>query len=363
MKRAGIYWGIVWVFVFAGELRAAPLFSFAVSGDSRNCGDVVVPAIARHVGDAKFYWHLGDFRLMYDVDEDIVDRFQKEGKPTPEIHEYYDKIAWNDFLENQVRKFKVPVYLLPGNHEMAYPAPHYPDSTPLERITPKTTKDYVTTFAAYRPANADNKEHPYYSWTDGPVAFIALDNSVGNDFDADQVRWFDSTLESALKDEEIKTIVVGMHEALPDSIAANHSMDQAKSKAFGDHVYHALVLAQNGNHKHVYVLASHSHYFMDGTFNNHPQTDRLPGWIVGTAGAQRYPLPEGEVRAIDAARKTHPLSNDARTHVYGFMTGSVRSDGNILFRFTPLSRNDLKDAAGVGFSEKLIDDCFDHNQK
>jgi len=45
-----------------------------VSGDSRNCGDFVMPAIAVKVkaeGDT-FYWHLGDFRWMSQQDEDMV---------------------------------------------------------------------------------------------------------------------------------------------------------------------------------------------------------------------------------------------------------------------------------------------------
>jgi len=47
-------------------------WNFAVSGDSRNCGDVVMPAIAEGVkGDhAEFYWHLGDYRAIYNFDED-----------------------------------------------------------------------------------------------------------------------------------------------------------------------------------------------------------------------------------------------------------------------------------------------------
>jgi len=47
-------------------------WKFAVSGDSRNCGDVVMPAIADSVlkGDAQFYWHLGDYRAIYTFDED-----------------------------------------------------------------------------------------------------------------------------------------------------------------------------------------------------------------------------------------------------------------------------------------------------
>ena len=49
-------------------------WSFAVSGDSRNCGDFVMPAIASSVKaehDA-FYWHLGDFRWMSNPDQDMV---------------------------------------------------------------------------------------------------------------------------------------------------------------------------------------------------------------------------------------------------------------------------------------------------
>lgn len=49
-------------------------WKFAFSGDSRNCGDVVMPAIAQAVraGHPQFYWHLGDFRAIYQVDEDMV---------------------------------------------------------------------------------------------------------------------------------------------------------------------------------------------------------------------------------------------------------------------------------------------------
>src|SRR5215831_20618307 len=49
-------------------------WSFAVAGDSRNCGDFVMPAIAAKVkteNDA-FYWHLGDFRWMSKPDQDLV---------------------------------------------------------------------------------------------------------------------------------------------------------------------------------------------------------------------------------------------------------------------------------------------------
>src|SRR5262245_16599294 len=49
-------------------------WKFVVAGDSRNCGDVVMPAVAAGVksAGAAFYWHLGDFRALHDFDEDIV---------------------------------------------------------------------------------------------------------------------------------------------------------------------------------------------------------------------------------------------------------------------------------------------------
>ena len=48
------------------------VWKFAVSGDSRNCGDIMMPAIAAGVraDGAEFYWHLGDFRAMSNFDED-----------------------------------------------------------------------------------------------------------------------------------------------------------------------------------------------------------------------------------------------------------------------------------------------------
>jgi hypothetical protein len=47
-------------------------WKFAVSGDSRNCGDVVMPTIADNALKQKveFYWHLGDFGKMSGVDEE-----------------------------------------------------------------------------------------------------------------------------------------------------------------------------------------------------------------------------------------------------------------------------------------------------
>jgi hypothetical protein len=95
---------------------------FASSGDSRNCGDVVMPAIAadalKHKVD--FYWHLGDLRAIYGPDEDFVQERSREGKPT-DLAEY-EKDAWDDFIANQIKPWgETPVFLGIGNHETTPP--------------------------------------------------------------------------------------------------------------------------------------------------------------------------------------------------------------------------------------------------
>src|SRR5271169_6221881 len=74
---------------------------FAVAGDSRNCGDVVMPAIAAgaRAHDAEFYWHLGDFRFVYSIDEDFLDLH-----PGASMAEYQN-LAWSDFIQNQLYPF------------------------------------------------------------------------------------------------------------------------------------------------------------------------------------------------------------------------------------------------------------------
>ncbi len=96
-------------------------WSFAVSGDSRNCGNVEMPAIARkiHEEQSAFYWHLGDFRAMKDFDEDLV------AEPRNSIQrvtiEAYQSGAWADFLEHRKRPSNAPVsgmgFVMNSGHE------------------------------------------------------------------------------------------------------------------------------------------------------------------------------------------------------------------------------------------------------
>jgi len=60
----------------------APDWNFAASGDSRNCGDIVVPSIAASAkkNKAAFYWHLGDLRAIYGIDEDYQNSLEHRGK-------------------------------------------------------------------------------------------------------------------------------------------------------------------------------------------------------------------------------------------------------------------------------------------
>src|SRR5271165_7154614 len=84
-----------------------PIWKFAVSGDSRNCGDVVMPAIASSVlkSGGNFYWHLGDFRAIYDFDEDMVPPASLNlNFPHMRISTYLTQ-AWPNFIARQLKPF------------------------------------------------------------------------------------------------------------------------------------------------------------------------------------------------------------------------------------------------------------------
>jgi hypothetical protein len=73
----------------------------------------------------------------------------------------------------------------------------------------------------------------------------------------------------------VRTIVVGMHEALPDSLSAGHSMNEtAAGAASGRPVYNELVEFRRTTQKKVYVLASHSHFYIDNIYNTQCRKER-----------------------------------------------------------------------------------------
>jgi hypothetical protein len=328
-------------------------FRFAVSGDSRNCGDVVMPAIAARVkhSSASFYWHLGDFRAIYNFDEDI--QHQPEHLATPLSIGDYEQLAWEDFLQNQIAPFgRFPVFLGIGNHET---------------IPPKTRDQYVIQFADWldqQPLRRqrllddpnDHKLKTYFHWVVGGVDFINLDNASADQFDSNQLVWFEKILLADSSNPQIRTVVVGMHEALPESISADHSMNQfAVGTMSGRRVYADLLKAQNDAHKRVYILASHSHYFMDGIFNTEYWRTNggvLPGWIVGTAGAVRYALPTDSKNA-----------RAAETNLYGFLLATVKPDGEIHLAFQQVNEPDVPASITERYKRDFVHWCFEKNSQ
>jgi len=334
-----------------GTAPAKESWRFAVSGDSRNCGDVVMPGIAAAVlkdGPA-FYWHLGDFRKIYDFDEDLMHDPEHRSRPVTIIE--YEEAAWPDFLKNQIAPFgELPVFLSIGNHET---------------ISPKTRDAYLAQFADWLEAPGlraqrladkpdDHLLRTYYHWVERGIDFISLDNASDDQFDDTQVAWVEAVLSRDRADPSIHAIVVGMHKALPDSISADHSMNEsATGTESGRRVYRDLLRAQNEAHKHVYVLASHSHFYMEGIFQtefwkNHGGV--LPGWIVGTAGAVRYPRPPDSAKA-----KT------VETDVYGYLLGTAQPDGQIEFQFRWLNENEVPASVAQRYTPEFVHWCFAAN--
>lgn len=344
----------VWIF-FVASLACGQTQSwkFAVSGDSRNCGDIVMPAIARNVhrSGAEFYWHLGDFRAIYEVDEDM------SAPPALGLHNQapalaeYQKQAWPDFIAHQIVPFgTLPVYLIMGNHEA---------------IPPMTRDAWLIQFADWLEAPAlraqrlkddplDHKLHSYYHWVERNIDFIALDNATTDQFDSDQMTWLHVVLARDEASPEIRTIVVGMHEALPGSKSSMHSMSESPmGDKSGREAYQALWHAQQFAHKRVYLLASHSHFYMDHVFETADWQDQvLPGWIIGTAGALRYKLPP----------ETTPAQH-AQTNVYGYMIATVSADGAVSFEFHRLSIEELRAANGSAYPAALTRWCYENNHQ
>lgn len=330
---------------------------FAVSGDSRDCGNIVMPAIAagaRRDG-AAFYWHLGDFRAIFRVDQDFAQerRFTVYQYP-PAISDYLYS-AWPDFTQHQLAPFgDMPVMLGIGNHEI---------------IPPKSMAQYRIAFLPWldlpwlreqRLEDAQRGAVPgtapdqtYNHWRSHGVDFVNLDNATNDAFDESQLKWLDAVLDAALADPAVKSIVVGLHDPLPHSMAADHSMcDTDEGLRTGLRVYRRL--AEVHRHKPVYVIASHAHYYLSNVYDTPywraSKEGVLPGWIVGTAGAERYPLPPGASARTEAAE-----------HTYGYLLGQIGDNGQVHLTFRPLGEAELQAHRGSDFDEAAVHACVAAN--
>jgi hypothetical protein len=347
--------GLLATVLFFGARLCAQItetWSFAVSGDSRNCGDVVMPGIAAGVraDHAKFYWHLGDFRANYDFDQDLLSAPEYRGKHLAIAD--YQRLEWDDFIQHQIDPFgEIPVYLAIGNHEL---------------VPPKTRADYLQQFADWLDSPAvraqrlqddphNHKIQTYYHWIQGGVDFISLDNASHDQFDDAQLSWIEHVLARDEKDGGVRSVVVGMHDALPDSISTGHGMNEsAQMERSGRRVYRDLLTFRDKTKKHVYVLASHSHFLIEDAYNDacHPTPDTLlSGWIVGTAGAIRYRLPPN----LGGSKR-------ARTDVYGYLLGTVQSNGEIQFVFKEVKPTDIPSDVSERYGNKQVQACFEENK-
>ena len=340
---------VLLVLVLVTAPLSAESWKFAVAGDSRNCGDVVMPAIAGAVKSsaAAFYWHLGDFRVLSNFDQDM----QHTAKNPMTILSYF-AAAWPDFLRNQIATFvPTPVYLGIGNHELVQ----------------KTRGDYVAQFADWltQPAikkqrlSDDPNDHmvrPYYHWVQGGVDFVTLDNASPEMFDEAQMSWLERILDRDAKNPEVRAVVLGMHAALPHSLGCEHSMNEwAQGESSGTRVYRRLLDFRNGSKKKVYVLASHSHFLLRDVYDSDYWRSHggvLPGIIIGTAGAVRYRLP-------DTALAFPP--ERARTDIYGFLLASVSDDGSIDFAFREIERGAIPAEVEQRHGKDFVDWCFNAN--
>lgn len=227
-------------------------------------------------------------------------------------------------------------------------------------------KDFTTKFAKWLGRDS------YYDWRLGQVHFINLDNSFDAGFDDPQISWLEGLLKDDISDKDVRAVVVGMHRALPNSLACGHSMngdpytsaeDNLKSLVSGRRAYFDLWNFQNTSGKHVYVLASHSHFYMENIFNTAYWNNRnekdigllkgtkeqttLEGWLIGTAGAVRYRLPDNL-----------PPTTLAVTHAYGYLLGTVNSDGTIGFRFNQVAEDDVPMEIRTRYGKTFVDFCF-----
>jgi hypothetical protein len=338
---------------------------FVVSGDSRNCGDLIMPSIAADAArfQPKFYWHLGDIRAIYEMDEDFAGELGPDGSLRPWNMDSYVKDAWDDFEKMQVLPFqqrKIPFVLGIGNHET---------------ILPKTKQEFISRFGELLHGPDDSSQNgavgtrAYFAWVEDGVEFIYLDNSTAEQFDAEQVRWLEAKVAEVKSDDSIRAVVVGMHKALPDSRSNFHSMSESPAGVqSGRCVYRQLIDLQR--RKPVYTLASHSHFIMTDLYDTSfwKKTGILPGILVGTAGAVRYRLPAPAAKeqedASDCIRDKETFC--AQTDVYGYLLVTVNANGRpgaLTFEFRQINEKDLPPDVRAKFSSDTINICFQGNRQ
>jgi hypothetical protein len=355
------------LFVFAATAHASgksrakeKVWHFAVSGDSRDCGDLIIPKIAASIEQARaqtpaeFYWHLGDLRALYREDCDMLLRRDPTAKCPPDAGKgtetypfsLYLEDAWDDFIKNQITPFgRTPYIIGIGNHELINRPRDYFKLKFARWLDGDLISSQLKSDAKLGIPSTPGGT--FYHFVMKGVDFIYLDNADADaSFGDAQLAWLEKVLAADARDQGVKAVVVGMHAALPFSCGFRHAMDRSvKGVNTGIRAYNMLLQSQERDGKHVYVIASHSHFFAEDIYNTPRHKGHvIPGWIVGTGGAEQY-----RVRETDRIR-------------YGYMLVGVRGDGTISTEFKEVKREDpprANDATG----EALADFCFNRNMQ
>jgi hypothetical protein len=342
--------GALWIVAQPAKKPAS--WMFILSGDSRNCGDIIMPVIAQRakLAGARFYWHLGDLRALFMVDEDYAGLHRKA--PAELTKDAYLKAAWDDFEQNQVAPFGgMPFFLGIGNHESIG----------------RTREQFLAQFQKLlniEPIRRgretddpnDHNVRTYYHWTESGVDFINLDNA-NSIFDDAQLAWVMKTIAADEANPAVKILLVGMHESLPDSYSLEHSMNQGSDKgASGKAVYKRLLEFRQKSGKPVHVFSSHSHYYLDNIYNTgawQANGGVLPGTLVGTAGAQHYSVPP-EVKSFTTWAENQ----------YGYAEVRITPDAGahaVEVKFVPVNKQDIGPALINKYSRPTVDFCFSGN--
>ncbi len=242
---------------------------------------------------------------------------------------------------------------------------------PTEEDQNLSHAEFITKFSKWMGGS----QTAYYHWKLHHVDFLYMDNSTAEGFGKDQLLWLEEVLSKDASDPGVVAVVVGMHRALPNSLACGHSMngdspsptstDAEKKKLedandasteSGREAYTDLVRWKKETKKPVYVLASHSHFVaMEQVYDTPYWRDPshggvvLPGWIVGTAGAKRYLLPP------ELESRNEVL---AKTYTYGYLLATVHPDGQITFEYKELTESDVPHDVALRYAKPLLNFCF-----
>lgn len=324
-----------------------------MDGDSRNCGDLIMPVIARRAiqTGARFYWHLGDLRWLASVDQDYAGLHRND--PEALKMENYLNAAWGDFKANQVKPFgKLPFFLGIGNHELIGRTreqfvEQFHDQLNIEPIRRQREADDPN----------DHMVRTYYHWVMDGIDFIYLDNA-DNMFDDAELAWATRLIAADQANPRIRALMVGMHEALPDSYSIDHSMNQGTDEGTsGRIVYKDLLALKAQTGKPVYIVASHSHYFLSDIYNTgkwQANGGVLPGWIVGTAGAQFFPVPPGVKGFASYAENQYG-------YVLVTVNGSRTARDPVQLKFIPIKDAELAPDIVNRFGPDTVRFCFSQN--